>query len=74
MKEYTVEELGEIIAKHKKWIFGEDGGSRAYLYGAYLSGADLRGANGRKVNTILFVGGIGRERRMTTYWVEEGKV
>jgi hypothetical protein len=41
----TVEELGEIIALHKKWIFGETGGSRASLYGANLYGASLYGAN-----------------------------
>ena len=41
----TIQELGEIIAKHKKWIEGDKEGSRANLYGADLSGANLSGAN-----------------------------
>jgi hypothetical protein len=41
----TIEELGEIIAKHKKWLVGEEGGSRANLSGANLSGADLSRAD-----------------------------
>ena len=44
-KVYTKEELREILSKHKKWLFNEDGGERAYLSGANLSGADLSGAN-----------------------------
>ena len=34
-----------ILEKHAKWARGEDGGERAYLYGADLYGADLRRAN-----------------------------
>jgi len=45
MKSYTTEELKEVLAKHRKWVFSEDGGSRAYLSGANLSGANLSGAN-----------------------------
>lgn len=33
--------LREILALHKKWLNGEDGGSRAKLRGADLRGADL---------------------------------
>ena len=49
-KVYTKEELQEILSKHKKWLFKEDGGERANLSGAYLymadlSRADLSGAN-----------------------------
>ena len=44
-KVYTKEELQEILSKHKKWLFNEDGGERADLSGADLSGADLSGAN-----------------------------
>jgi len=54
MKSYTTEELKEVLAKHRKWVFSEDGGSRAdlsgadlrraNLSGAYLSGANLSGA------------------------------
>ena len=40
----SVEELGVIIANHKKWV-NEDGGSRANLSGANLSLADLSVAN-----------------------------
>ena len=44
------EELQVILEKHKKWLFGEDGGCHADLCdadlrGAYLRGADLRGAD-----------------------------
>ena len=45
MKIYTVEELREVLAIHKKWRCGEEGGKRADLRGAYLQGADLRGAD-----------------------------
>ena len=46
----TIEELGEIIAKHKKWIDSDRGGSRANLSGANLYGADLSGANLTRAN------------------------
>jgi hypothetical protein len=45
MKIYTPEELAEIIEKHRKWRFDEEGGERANLSGANLSDAYLRGAN-----------------------------
>jgi hypothetical protein len=41
----TIQELAEVIARHKKWISNEEDGSRADLSGAYLSGAYLSGAN-----------------------------
>ena len=41
----TVDELKEILEKHKKWAFGEEGGVRANLSRAYLSRANLSGAN-----------------------------
>ena len=34
-----------ILEKHAKWARGEDGGERAYLYGADLRGADLCSAD-----------------------------
>ena len=37
-------ELNNVLAKHKKWLYGEEGGERADLWGANLKGADLRGA------------------------------
>jgi hypothetical protein len=37
--------LKEILEKHRKYLAGEQGGERAYLYGAILSRADLRGAD-----------------------------
>jgi uncharacterized protein YjbI with pentapeptide repeats len=45
MKKYTAEEIKEILELHRKWRFGEDGGSRANLRGADLCGADLCGAD-----------------------------
>ena len=50
MKKISDTELKAIIYKHAKWARGEDGGERAYLYGADLRSAnlcdaDLRGAD-----------------------------
>lgn len=38
-------ELNNILAKHKEWLYGEEGGERANLQDANLWRADLRGAN-----------------------------
>ena len=61
----TQNELDKILENHKKWLNGEDGGSRANLQdadlrdanlrsaalqGADLRGADLRGTDLRNVN------------------------
>ena len=48
--QYSQNELNEILAKHKKWLNGEEGGERANLRSAnlrhaYLSYADLRHAD-----------------------------
>ena len=45
MKKISDTELKAIIYKHAKWTRGENGGERAYLYGADLRDANLRGAN-----------------------------
>ena len=45
MKEFTREELNEILEKHKKWLKNEVGGERADLSGADLRYANLSGAN-----------------------------
>ena len=45
MKTYSQEEILGILAKHRQWLAGEDGGIRAVLRGADLSGAVLRGAD-----------------------------
>jgi hypothetical protein len=42
-------ELQEILAQHRKWLYGE-GGKRADLCGADLCNADLRDANLRDAN------------------------
>lgn len=44
MRKFTEAQLKEILEKHKKWVFGEDGGERADLTDARLTGADLAGA------------------------------
>lgn len=44
MKKISDTELKAIIYKHAKWTRGENGGERAYLYGANLRCANLRGA------------------------------
>ena len=41
----TQNELDKILENHKKWLNGEDGGSRANLRGANLRGANLWGAD-----------------------------
>ncbi len=41
----TPEQIGEILAKHLKWLHGEDGGQRANLYRANLSRANLSEAD-----------------------------
>ena len=38
-------ELNNILVKHKKWLYGEEGGERANLRSANLRSANLRGAN-----------------------------
>ena len=50
MKTFTQSELNEILAKHKKWLNGEDGGEQANLRSANLRYADLSSANLRYVN------------------------
>ena len=44
MKTYTENELAEILAKHKKWLGGKEGGERAVLRSADLRYADLSSA------------------------------
>ena len=45
MKKYTVAELKEILAIHRKWLNYEVDGVMANLRGANLRGADLHGAD-----------------------------
>ena len=45
MKKMKEQELKDLLKKHRKWIYGENGGERADLYGANLRGADLRDAD-----------------------------
>ena len=45
MKKISDTELKAIIYKHAKWARDEDGGERAYLYGADLRSANLCSAN-----------------------------
>ena len=48
--QYSQNELNEILAKHKKWLNGEEGGERADLSYADLRSADLRYADLRYAN------------------------
>jgi hypothetical protein len=41
----VVDNLEQILALHKKWVDGAEGGARANLSGADLQGAKLQGAN-----------------------------
>ena len=45
MKHITKEELNEILAKHRRWLNGENGGERADLSYCDLSGANLYAAD-----------------------------
>lgn len=44
MRKITAEELKDILARHKKWLYNKEGGEQADL-GAYLQGIDLQGAD-----------------------------
>jgi uncharacterized protein YjbI with pentapeptide repeats len=46
----TAEELKTILENHRKWVWGETGGSRANLGGADLRSADLRSADLRSAD------------------------
>ena len=41
----TIDNLQEVLEKHKKWLNNEEGGERAYLNGTVLSGANLSGTD-----------------------------
>jgi len=43
-------EIKDILDLHRKWLYSEDGGERANLYGANLRDANLRDANLRGAN------------------------
>nr|DAZ32002.1 MAG TPA: pentapeptide repeat protein [Caudoviricetes sp.] len=43
-------ELNNVLAKHKKWLYAEEGGERANLRNADLRNADLRNADLRNAN------------------------
>lgn len=49
MRAITAEKLKDILAKHKKWLNGEEGGEQADLRGTDLRYVDLKGANLRFV-------------------------
>ena len=46
----NAKELKEVLDKHRKWLYDEEGGYRADLRDADLRDADLRGANLRGAN------------------------
>lgn len=46
----TQKQLTDILAKHAKWLRGEEGGERADLREANLRGADLSRADLREAN------------------------
>jgi len=50
LKEYTKNEIKEIIESHEKWLKDEDGGKRANLSYADLRYANLRSADLRSAN------------------------
>ena len=52
MKNISLEELKEILDKHKMWLKGKEGGECASLRGVNLKGANLIGVNLRGANLI----------------------
>ena len=46
----NINDLPAILAGHKKWLLGKDGGARASLSGANLSGTNLSRANLSRAN------------------------
>jgi hypothetical protein len=50
MTTYAHEDLQRILDAHRKWLLGEEGGSRANLRGANLRGADLSRADLRRAD------------------------
>jgi hypothetical protein len=44
MTTYAADDLKRILELHRKWYYGEEGGTRADLTGADLTDADLTGA------------------------------
>src|SRR5438105_2858985 len=41
----TADEIAAILGKHRKWVYGQEGGVRADLSGSNLSGSNLSGSN-----------------------------
>ncbi len=48
----TQNELDKILENHKKWLNGEDGGIRAYLWNTDFRGAHLRDAYLRRADFL----------------------
>ena len=46
-------ELNNVLAKHKKWLYAEEGGERANLRNADLQRADLQRANLRDADLLV---------------------
>jgi hypothetical protein len=46
----NTDEIKQVLELHAKYLRDEEGGTRAYLYGAYLYGANLEGANLKGAN------------------------
>ena len=45
LREFTKEQISEILEKHELWLLGKDGGERANLSSANLSSANLSSAD-----------------------------
>lgn len=48
----TQNEIDKILGNHKKWLAGEDGGIRAYLWNTDFRGAHLRDAYLRRADFL----------------------
>ena len=56
MRTITPKQLKAILAKHLKWVLGEEGGKRANLSRANLSGANLSRAKSSSICRMDFGG------------------
>lgn len=72
----NAKELKEVVAKHGKWLRGEDGGARANLSDANLRYADLSDADlsGANLSDANLWGCCGNLVNVKSVWLDTYKV
>jgi hypothetical protein len=82
MKTFTVDELKEILRKHKMWLLDADGGEQANLTSADLKSVDLRSADLTSANLTsadldkkyIQISCIGSRKGITTYCIDDDEI